>query len=171
MLALIAEATERGTSRVIDAAPIHRASASSHASLHKGSRLVPSDERAPTRSPHPTISERVNQWRRGDDNTGAARLAVFGRQRSTRRGLDGGYSAVGELREHLGGLLCFGSHHHPFAIGDHGLHRGDGIEGWQRAAGQRLPHAALEHPRPRAQYGVQLLPYDGVLPPELKRQV
>ena len=77
---------------------------------------------------------------------------------------------MGALREHLGGPRCFGSHHHPFAIGDHALHRGDGIEGWQRAAGQRLPHAALDHPRPHAQHGVQLLPYDGVLPPELTRQ-
>ena len=78
---------------------------------------------------------------------------------------------MGELREHLGGLLCFGSHYHPCEIGDHGLRRGDGIEGWQRAAGHRLPQAALDHPRQRAKHGVQLLPYDGVLPPELKRQV
>ena len=62
------------------------------------------------------------------------------------------------------------ANHHPFEIGDHGLRRGDGIEGWQRAAGHRLPQAALDHPRPHAQHGVQLLPYDGVLPPELKRQ-
>ncbi len=81
---------------------------------------------------------------RGDNDTGAVRLSVLGRQPRPRRGFDEGHSAVGELRDHLRGMLRFGSQHHPFERGAHGLPGSDGIEGWQRADGHCLPHAALD---------------------------
>ena len=81
---------------------------------------------------------------RGDNDTGAVRLSVLGRQPRPRRGFDEGHSAVGELRDHLRGMLRFGSQHHPFERGAHGLPGSDGIAGWQRAAGHCLPHAALD---------------------------
>jgi hypothetical protein len=81
---------------------------------------------------------------RGDNDTGAVRLSVWGRQPRADRGFDEGHSTVGELRDHLRGMLRLSSQPHPFAIGDHGLCDGDGIEGWQRAAGHCLPHTALD---------------------------
>ena len=45
---------------------------------------------------------------RGDNDTGAIRLSVLGRQPRPRRGFDEGHSAVGELRDHLRGMLRFG---------------------------------------------------------------
>jgi len=81
---------------------------------------------------------------RGDNVTDAVRLSVMGRQPRSHRGFDESHSSVGELRDHLRSSLRFGYQHYPFEIGDHSLRGSDGIEGWQRAAGHRLPHAALD---------------------------
>ena len=81
---------------------------------------------------------------RGDNVTDAVPLSVLGRQPRSHRGFDESHSSVGELRDHLRSSLRFGYQHHPCEIGDHSLRGSDGIEGWQRAAGHRLPQAALD---------------------------
>jgi len=70
---------------------------------------------------------------RGDNDTGAVRLSVLDRQPRPRHGFDEGHSAVGELRDYLQGMLHFGSQHHPFERGDHGLRGSDGIVGFPTA--------------------------------------
>jgi hypothetical protein len=81
---------------------------------------------------------------RGDNVTDAVRLSVLGRQPRSHRGFDESHSSVGELRDHLRSSLRFGYQHYPCERGDYSLHGRDGIAGWQRAAGHRLPHAALD---------------------------
>ena len=78
---------------------------------------------------------------------------------------------MGETRDHLWRILRFGSHHHAFAIRDHGLRGGPRIEGEECPAGHCLSPAALARTRPRGNHVVQLLPHDGVLTSELQCQV
>ena len=78
--------------------------------LHEGHRLVPS---ASVRA-HAEAYEGTSVYvcMRGDNDTGATRVSVLGRQPRPHRGCDEGHSTGGELRDHLRGMPRFGSRHH-----------------------------------------------------------
>ena len=78
---------------------IHLAIAAQQGPLHAGHRLASSDERTPAR--HPLWGSELTRVFAGKVTTAS------GLQRSPRRGLDEGDSAMGETRDHLWRILRF----------------------------------------------------------------